>query len=152
MTDTIRYHGDPQPQADFYLGRGPSAHYLGTTILTHERIGLDLLRSLTEDEYTEAHYLRAVAAMTGNTTLRQHALGGRPLGRLPDTRWPHDHADSTDTPWSYCYDKGSVYVYRYGVEMLVIRCNTHRWDGPAKSPDRQREWRPVNDFPTMRAS
>ncbi len=142
--NTTRHHSDPQPQADFYLGRGTNATYLGTTILAHEQIRLDLLRSLTEDEYTETDYLRAVAAMTGNPHLPdQHAIGDPPL-------WPHEHADSTETPWTYCYDSGTVYVYRYGVEMLQIRCNTHRWsrrrDGTAKPI---REWRPVNDFPAM---
>jgi hypothetical protein len=144
----------PQPTptrepVDFYLGRGDNATYLGTTTLTIERVNPDLFRSLTPDEYTETDYLRAVAALTGNTRLRGHALDDNPA-RLADTlpAWPHEHADSTETPWTYCYDKGTVYVYRYGVEMLQIRCNTHRWTG--RDPQtRRREWRPVNAFPAM---
>lgn len=133
----------PQPTptrepVDFYLGRGDNATYLGTTTLTIERVNPDLFRSLAPDEYTETDYIETVAKLTGNPTL---ALGDPAL-------WPHEHADSTETPWTYCYDKGTVYVYRYGVEMLQIRCNTHRWTG--RDPQtRRREWRPVNDFPAM---
>jgi hypothetical protein len=136
--------GDPTLQEDFYLGRGPNARYLGTAILTEHQVNLDLFRSLGEDEYTQDDYLYHVSALTGIPTPTAMAT----VGGAQTPLWPHGHADSTETPWTYCYDKGTVYVYRYGVEMLQVRCNTHRWTGRDPAT-RKREWRPVNEFPTL---
>lgn len=97
---------------DFYVGRGPEAEYLGTvtrldrSILTHP----DLFMSLGTREYSADDFRRVAAtAVTGRAA------------------WPHSHPDSTGTPWSVAYDKGSVYVYHHGVEMAVLRCNHRRW-------------------------
>jgi hypothetical protein len=136
---------------DFYTGRGPTATYLGTQLNPDNPAPIPAinLSSWGSREYTEHDYRQYVGRLVDNTghTINPDASAEQDI---VTPTWPHAHADSTDTPWTYCYDKGTVYVYRYGVEMLQVRCNTHRWDGPAKSPDRRRDWRPVNEFPTMR--
>lgn len=124
-------------QADFYAGRGEAAVYLGTSSYLVEAIHPVVFQSLTETEFTAVDFGRVVRAM------------------VTSKEWPHAYADSTETPWTYAYDTGSVYVYRYGVEMLVIRCNTHRTVRGGVSRESQRlevvrDWRPVNSFPTMK--
>ncbi len=120
---------------DYYVGRGDAAEYLGTARARAEPPATELFQSLSEQEFTEDNY-RLTA-----------------LDLIDTTRWPHEkHDDSSDTAWTYVYDKGSVYVYRYGVEMQVIRCNTHRTVKLHDGVGHGRTWRPVNRFPRIPAS
>jgi hypothetical protein len=119
-------------QADFYTGRGDAAVYLGTSTHLVEAIHPQLFQSVTDVEYTAVDFGRIVRAM------------------VTSKEWPHNYADSTETPWTYAYDTGSVYVYRYGVEMAVIRCNAFRWVKLHDGVGHGRDWRPVNNFPTMK--
>lgn len=125
---------------DFYVGRGESAEYIGSGDFARlKSLSPSDFQSCTSVEYTEQDY-RSIAEWA--SVVRE---------------WPHAHADSADTAWTYAYDTGSVYVYRKGVEMMVIRCNTHRTvrrpnGGPVLggSDTVVREWRPVNNFPAMK--
>jgi len=113
--------------ADFYLGRGRKARYLGTI----QGAVLDQWPSPSlwqpgGDEFGEEDFLTMTASMITTET------------------WPHPYPDSRGTFLTYAYDSGSVYGYQYGVEMLIIRCNFRHWvpahvahrdrnpDGPAK--------------------
>jgi hypothetical protein len=123
---------------DFYVGRGDNAEYLGTGRSIAHLEPFDF-QSLSDQEFTEQDFRDVVRSMVDTMT------------------WPHEHADSSDTTWTYAYEKGSVYVYRKGVEMIVIRCNTHRTirkpgGGPifGGTDTVVRDWRPVNNFPTMK--
>lgn len=117
---------------DFYDGRGADAQYLGSVTGAPGLPYFGVFQSVDETEYTRERYRRFVEAYVSY--------------RL----WPHRHASSDETAWTFAYDKGSVYVYRYGVEMLVIRCNTHRTaHRNPSSREPAREWRPVNRFPAM---
>jgi hypothetical protein len=126
---------------DYYVGRGEDAEYLGTERARATSISLphwSLFCSLDKEDFTEESYRAVVAQQLDSAS----TVGG--------TEWPHPHRSSDETGWTYCYDKGSVYVYRYGVEMQVWRCNAERWvkDGPESY---SRESRPVNRFPIHRA-
>jgi hypothetical protein len=61
--------------------------------------------------------------------------------------WPYP--SSTDTPWAYAYDAGTVYVYRYGVEMAAVRCNYTR-DGRDGTREPRRPQSSTPPFPIMR--
>lgn len=118
---------DSTDGADFYLGRGADAQYLGTrrgAVRPHcDPFGLAAdwantftvgaarppFYSLTSDEYTEDDFRDAVSILATDTT------------------WPWQWSDSARTDWAYAYDTGSIYVYHRGVEMMVIRCNHRRW-------------------------
>lgn len=98
--------------ADFYVGRGPDASYLGTRELDgepEEVCPFTVFQSRSSDEYTQDRYAQTVTQLIDTTT------------------WPHQHDDSTSTEWTYCWDNGTVYVYHFGVEAAQIRANTHSW-------------------------
>lgn len=121
---------DTTTSIDFYLGRGTDARYLGTANHLTHILPPAVFQSLDQDEYTTDKFLKFVAAFASEQT------------------WPHRWESSDESPWTYAYDKGSVYVYHYGVEMMIIRCNAFR---TTRGQDGQtaREWRPVNRFPDM---
>ena len=102
-----------QRAADFYLGRGTEAQYLGTRfghrVWGHAMPQFVLGFQEIDGVYTEDRYRRDVADLA--TT----------------TEWPHDYASSTQSAWTVCFDAGSVYIYRNGVEMAVLRCNYRHW-------------------------
>jgi len=102
--------------ADFYIGRGRDAEYLGTASdldcspgeLFYDGDKLTIwseMQSLTLNLYTERDFRDMAAGWSDRKT------------------WPHDYHNSTHSAWTYCYDKGTVYVYHHGAEMAQIRCN-----------------------------
>jgi hypothetical protein len=100
----------PQEWADFYVGMPGEAEYLGSTSDGHPG-ALDLwadFQSLGQDEFGEADYRARV------------------LELVDFTYWPHGYADSTETTWSYCWSKGTLYVYHQGVEMAQLRSNLNK--------------------------
>lgn len=129
---------------DFYAGRGEDAEFLGTREYREIEeaptfpVTLRLLQSLSDTDYSETDYRDTV-----NRLCRYDERN------TIEPVWAHQHTDSTDTPWAVAYDKGTVYVYRYGVEVMQVRCNTHRWVRLHDGVGRGRASRPVNDFPTM---
>jgi hypothetical protein len=139
--------GDFTPEADFYLGRGPNAEYLGSTqtFQDGDPEAVDawaIFQSVSEEEYTEQDYRDEVSHLVA-----------------PDRAWPHPHDNSEATEWAYAYDQGTVYVYRFGVEMAQIRCNLYSMrkartklsDGTTRV-DARPTWgrRPANNhFPTF---
>jgi len=95
--------------ADFYVGRGEHAQYLGTKDRGHPTV-VNVWASFQN---------RSAEQYTGETFSVIAAT-------LADTHtWPHEHDDSSKTAWAYCWDKGTTYVYHHGVEVAQIRANTH---------------------------
>lgn len=97
--------------ADFYLGRGPDARYLGT--LNSDGAPEDIeafvhFQSLDMEALTEGDYAEHVRVI------------------IDSPQWVREQHDSLSTPWTYMYDRGSVYVYRFGTEMAKIVCNFSR--------------------------
>jgi hypothetical protein len=125
----------PEP-ADFYLGRGANAEYLGSLI---DESGapedIDVwtrFQSLNDENFTVSDFREEVADLL-------HALTTEPDSELwKETRtWPWDYPSSDGTPWAYVFDAGTVYVYRYGVEMAAVRCNyTRNGPGGIREPRR----------------
>lgn len=103
----------PVEAADFYIGRGDQARYLGTTNDGHpDALNIWGRFQYFQDEFTEFEFRAAV------TRIADH------------TRWPHPYTKSIETPWTYCWSLGTLYVYRYGVEMAQIRSNYLAWQAP----------------------
>ncbi len=131
-------------RADFYMGRADYAQYLGTKERGHPTV-VNVWSSFQN---------RSAEPYTGETFAVIAAT-------LSDTRtWPHEHTSSVETPWAYCWDKGTTYVYHYGVEVAQIRSTTHSWqyklvtldDGREVIEPAEREFRPKNPvaFPRVR--
>jgi len=122
MTDTLTAQVNPkQEAADFYIGRGPNAEFIGCIADDGAPEGYDpwgegaldaffRFQSTTDHEFTDEDFRAKVADLPA-----VHA------------DWVHEWNSSRDTPWCYMYDKGTVFVYRFGVEMGQLRCNFTRW-------------------------
>lgn len=128
--------------ADFYLGRGPSAEYLGslpTAGAPEDMQVWERFQSLTDENYTAQDFREEVDDLRGETIKITEGPAS----------WPWRYASSLDTPWAYVFDAGTVYVYRYGVEMAAIRCNYTR-PGPAGTREPRRPQSHTSPFPTLR--
>jgi len=120
-------------QADFYLGRGENAEYLGSMTAVNaapEDIDVWLLfQSLDNEPVTDDTYRAEVAQLVNHTT------------------WPWtSRTDSVGTPWSYMFDRGTLYVYRYGVELARIVAN---YTVPSRSGGRELRAASANQFPVV---
>lgn len=130
--------------ADFYTGRGDTAQWhASVSDFGHPQdVSLDGMWSIYPDlnRYSLEDYLGFVS---------EHARYVKSKGSTAWVKdWPWSHASSLHTPWSYFYDNGTVYVYHFGVEMMLIRCNLHR-DDPNPSGARVRRG-VTSAFPSMR--
>lgn len=110
--------------ADFYLGRGPTAVYLGTAA-DASPAQLDVWARFTADDpeaelFGSDHFTKAVTAAMAERA--DAAVGDNGAWLL----WPHEHTDSGETAWSYSFDKGSLYVDRFGYQQAVIYSNQGR--------------------------
>lgn len=98
--------------ADFYVGRGENALYLGTRLFASPDLisAWSAFSSPDSDttEYTQDEYVRTVRKL----------LGIRSCERL--------EIDPADMPWSYSFDKGAVYVDHGGYLAGVIYSNGSR--------------------------
>lgn len=122
--------------ADFYLGRGEHAEYLGTMRDHGAPEDIEVwqrFQSLDDEPVTDHQFRAEVAELVNFTTWP----------------WTH-HRDSADTPWTYMFDRGSLYVYRYGVELARIVAN---YTVPLPRGQRGREPRQANlsQFPSAEA-
>lgn len=125
--------------ADFYWGRGPNAEYLGSISTAGAPEDIEVwqrFQNLDDENYTADDFRDEVS------DLRHAQHDTAPA-------WPWRYASSADTPWAYSFDSGTVYVYRYGVEMAAVRCNYTR-SGPngTREPRRPQSGTPL--FPAMR--
>lgn len=121
--------------ADFYLGRGGQAVYLGSATAdgaAPEDIEVwARFQSLDEEPVTDASYQAEVRELVNHIT------------------WPWtDRDDSTGTPWTYMFDRGTLYIYRYGVEMARIVAN-YTVPLPRGAEGRQPRQVNLNQFPLM---
>lgn len=123
-------------RADFYVGRGPQAEWLGSIALdgypsgvAHERYpaGQRLLRSLTEAEFRE-NLSAFFAEKFGQVT-------------KPEQGWPWPWEDSRLTDYAYAFDGGKVWASSFGRE----------WFDP-RQPEPDQEGQSKNAvFPDMKA-
>lgn len=122
--------------ADFYLGRGETAEYLGTRTDNGGPEHIEVwarFQSLDNQPVTDAEFRQEVAELVEHTVWP----------------WTH-HRDSADTPWTYMFDRGTLYVYRYGVELARIVAN-YTVPMPRGQEGRQPRVANLNQFPTASA-
>lgn len=118
-------------RADFYVGRGKDAEWLGSIAMDgypcHSGHPMALLH--IKDR---AKYRRAVRKILREVT---HAT-------TPDQGWPWPWENSQTTDYAYAFDVG-----RDGVERVYVSCFGHKW----QPGTRLREWGdgPKVEFPDM---
>lgn len=90
-------------RADFYVGRGKDAEWLGSVAWDGYPTGFDDNQALF-DATTEEEYRAAVAA----------ELDGREDATKPEDGWPWPWDDSNTTDYAYAFDGGKVYGSSFG--------------------------------------
>lgn len=95
-------------RADFYVGRGTQAEWLGSIGMDGYPDGVSgyVLAAKTEDNYR-----KAVAQF----------LKERSDGTTPDMGWPWPWDDSNTTDYAYAFDDGTVYACPFGHGWFVAR-------------------------------
>jgi hypothetical protein len=111
-------------RADFYIGRGKQAEWLGSIAWDGYPEGID---NPVKNATTAAEFREAVITL----------LAGRDDATVPDMGWPWPWEDSRTTDFAYAFDEGKVYAAHFG----------HGWFNPFQPhiPD-SREC----DFPDMK--
>ena len=92
-------------RADFYIGNGTEAEWLGSVAwdgyLWDDDKDSRIAKASTDDEF------RATVA---------EMLAGREDATLPDMGWPWPWNDSKTTDYAYCFKDGKMTTYRFGGE------------------------------------
>lgn len=110
------------PVADFYIGRGPKAQYLGSV---WGEVSPDQLQAFTWFQGTEDALYDAAKFQADLIELMDMAQ--RIGQRTQDAnRWPHTYRTSNGSDFAYCYDAASVHVYESGFQVATILCNGAR--------------------------
>lgn len=115
--------------ADFYLGLGKYARYLGSIRENgdiayldgeYDLFGFDITASehvIRNDRpplYTEADYLSRVEAILGNEDGR--------------TQWPWNYGNSRGTRYAYTWNNGNLTVFVHGRQLAMVYPNLARGD------------------------
>jgi hypothetical protein len=98
-------------RADFYVGRGPDAEWLGSIAWDGYPDGIDhyVLEGITEDDYRRA-VERFLSERRSPTPTRSRTGDAT----LPEQGWPWPWNDSGTTDFAYAYDSGIVWASNYG--------------------------------------
>lgn len=113
-------------RADFYVGRGEDAEWLGSIAWDGYPEGIDaaVLEPTSEDDYREAVAL---------------FLGDRDDATAPEQGWPWPWDDSGTTDYAYAFDGGQVWGSCFGTPWFhadVLDANQRPETGePARFPD-----------------
>lgn len=99
--------------ADFYLGTGPTAVWLGSLLdggSPAEMDDLDLFGpAVMGQTYSDDSFGRIVWDLLANARLEDPASAAHAEAGDP---WPHGHVDSSGTDYVYAAVKGAVHVFR----------------------------------------
>jgi len=114
-------------KADFYVGRGPRAEWLGSVGWDGKPVAIPASLRGADDEET---YRTEVAKLLKD---REDAV-------TPDQGWPWQWDDSSGTNYAYALDKGCVKASCYGSSW---------WDAVKPEPDHTTLRRKVARFPDM---
>lgn len=90
-------------RADFYVGRGENAEWLGSVAWDGYPDGFDTF------------YLKAATAEAWRATVAAE-LAGRDDATLPASGWPWPWEDSRTTDYAYAFDGGRVWASCFGCE------------------------------------
>lgn len=92
-------------RADYYVGRGEQAEWLGSTAWDGYPSGIE---SVVLSATSETAFREAVSAM----------LAGRDDATLPEEGWPWPWEDSHTTDYAYAFDGGLVWVTGFGASWV----------------------------------
>lgn len=112
-------------RADFYVGRGEGAEWLGSIAWDGYPDGID---KAVKQANTEARYRAAVSAF----------LGPRKDATLPAHGWPWPWETSHTTDYAYAFDDGRVYGSCFGHKWFNAKrpeSEEHGDDKPTAFPD-----------------
>src|SRR4051812_10557277 len=122
-------------RADFYVGRGETAEWLGSIAWDGYPSGLyDTLRFSVE---TEEAWRQNIA----------DTLSQRDDATTPDKGWPWPWDDSGTTDYAYAFDGGKVYASNFGRPWFVVEPEGVDFG----EPDEDEESGPAATFPDMSA-
>jgi hypothetical protein len=110
-------------RADFYVGRGKDAEWLGSIAWDGYSIPKDVSVAKTETEYRQA--IKDFFAERDDVT-------------LPENGWPWPWKTSNTTDFAYAFDGGNVYASCFGSKWAECPVSDdHEWDEgePAIFPD-----------------
>ena len=113
-------------RADFYVGRGENAEWIGSIALDGYPSGIPDHVLSVESEIGYRKYVKEF--VSGNN------------GRLPKDGWPWPWEDSQTTDYAYALDGEKVYASCFG----------HVWFDPKKSPEPEDYGDKVEIFPNMK--
>lgn len=95
-------------RADFYVGRGEQAEWLG---------------SVAWDGYPDNDDYDAVFASADERAFRSAVgalLASRDDGTMPEHGWPWPWEDSHATDWAYAFDGGLIYTSSFGQPWIEV--------------------------------
>lgn len=102
-------------KADFYIGLGEQAQWLGTVGEGGEPARMeqyDLFNTGSSvREYTEDTWREAVQVIIGDA--KDDGIPGCAWANDGDS-WPHDHNTSVDTDNAYAFNNGCIHVFEEG--------------------------------------
>lgn len=108
---------------DFYSGHKSTLEYLGTIwVPDGSPEGLQARQRFTDEQlpehelFVEADYRAAVEQLMSQADT---STNGSPM-------WPHQYRNSINTPWSYRYHTGTVFVMQGGHVVQTFLCNGSR--------------------------
>lgn len=94
-------------RADFYVGRGPDAEWIGSTAYdgypSDETCTVGVEEAILNAN-TEQDFRAAVAAR----------LASRDDATTPEQGWPWPWEDSSETDYAYAFDEGQTWVSHFG--------------------------------------
>ena len=120
-------------RADFYIGRGKSAEWIGSIAWDGYPDGRDIQRLITGSQLTRS--LGSDFRATVNTV-----MGKRDDFTRPEEGWPWPWGTSHTTDYAYAWDKGEIWCSCFGHEWQRLE----DWDGDAED-----EKMPKDAFPDM---
>lgn len=115
-------------RADFYVGRGKTAEWLGS--IAYDGYPKDgAITEVLLESKTEADFRAAVAAL----------LKAERSGTIPDQGWPWPWDNSQTTDYSYAFEADKVYASRFG----------HTWFDPLEPESDYDRTEAKVEFPDM---
>jgi hypothetical protein len=109
-------------RADFYVGRGPEAEWLGSITWDGYPAGIDdpVFYPTTEHEYR---------------TAVTNFLAARDDVTLPTEPWPWPWENSGTTDYAYAYDNGKVFASSFGHAWFEVDPNAECYGEPEDRED-----------------
>jgi len=115
-------------RADYYIGRGPDAIWLGSTAYDGYPDGIFA--------HQPGHIsLKLISDDLSWSTAVETFLEGRDDSTLPERGWPWPWDDSATTDWAYAYDDGKVWASYFGTEWFEVDADDPRANKPVEDED-----------------